>query len=455
MKRFSWTGSVTRSLLCFGLGALLAGGCAEKANTLEPEEDGSGGKISGGNGGKSGGSGGKSGAFGGTSAGKATGGAADEGGAPTMVDGGQAPIAVGGVVGSTTPMDTCTTSEDCMQVAGSCFVCEQSGAIMDCVDKGPPMCDDGSLSSCEVCEVGDARDCLELSTVAMPFSGGTATCKSTCDGWDISTCSVCGNDVVEDGETCDGAGSGGAGGAPSHTCADAGIDENPTTELDCTDDCIWDTTVCSGCSKDVMGNDCLDGTSCTGANCTGAECKIGTTCDLNCSGGGIICDDVRCNHEATCTFGCSSSGRCANVVCDTDSTCALNCRTGGSSCDGTICKTGATCAFDCSGSGHCTDVDCRSGAECDFTCNDGGTCGGKATCSDGMNCVYDCNNSGNCSALLVTCEAGSICELNCVGDSSTCPKATCETDSECTFDCSDSGDCNAPTCANGACTGNP
>jgi hypothetical protein len=460
MKRFSWTGSLTSTLLCLGLGALLASACAEEANTLEPEEEGNGGKISGGSGGKSGGSGGKSGAFGGSSAGKATGGATDEGGAPTMVDGGEPPTSMGGVGGSTTPMDKCTTTDDCTQVADSCFVCEQAGAIKDCVDKGAPMCGDGELSPCEVCEEDDTKDCVELSTLAMPFSGGTATCKTACDGWDVSTCSVCGNDVVEDGETCDGAnlGAGGAGGAGPVTCADEGISENPTTELDCTDTCEWDTTVCSGCSKGIAANDCLDGMNCTvsgNTNCNGAECKIGTTCSVSCSGGGLTCDDVQCNHDATCTFGCSSSGHCTNVVCDTDSTCTLNCAGGGSSCDGTKCRAGASCSFDCSTSGKCNQVQCDPGAECDFKCDGGGSqCGGTATCSDGMTCDFDCSNSGSCLNLNVTCEDGAVCNFTCTGGGSICPKADCKAGADCTFDCT-GGNCNAPTCANGACTGNP
>ena len=447
MKRLSLASNLGSPLLCLGLGLLLAGACATEANTLEPEEPDAGGKTSAGSGGKtSAGSGGKTGAFGGSSGGKASGGMA-MGGAPAEPEGGEGPISMAGTGGSSVPADKCTTSTDCKQVAGSCFVCEEAGAILDCVDKGEPMCGDEELSPCELCEEGDEQDCTTLGAPGE-FSGGTATCNAGCDGWDTSACSVCGNDTTEDGEECDGTDP-----AVPPTC-DAGS-ENPGLATPCTDECVFDTTVCNGCSDGIDAAHCLDGQNCTGTGCSGAECKLGTECSLNCSGGGIACDDVRCNHEATCTFGCTSSGHCTNVVCDSASTCDLDCHGGGSTCDGTVCKAGAVCGFDCSTSGSCKNVDCQPGAECDFKCDGGGSiCSGNATCSDGMTCDFNCKDSGSCLNLAVTCEDGAICNFTCSGGGAVCPKADCKTGADCTFDCTNSGNCNAPVCANGACTGN-
>src|SRR5690349_9615624 len=165
MKRFSFSGGVASSLVCLCLGALLPGACASEQNTLEPEEETGGtnaGKSSGGKA-SGGASAGKPGSFGGSSAGKtAAGGQANDGGAPTEPDAGEASMPMAGSGGTAVvPTDKCQTDANCTQVEGSCFVCEQVKTIKDCVDKGPPVCDNGTLDPCEVCEIGDEADCTK------------------------------------------------------------------------------------------------------------------------------------------------------------------------------------------------------------------------------------------------------------------------------------------------------
>ena len=469
MKRSFLSHGVASTLICLAASAALPGGCASEVNTLEPA-DSAGTSVGGKSGGSkaTGGASGKTSAFGGTDSvgGATTAGTANGGKAGTAPEGGAADSAgMGPSGGATAATDKCKVDADCMQVKDSCFVCELAGAAKDCVDKGAPKCDNGKLDPCEMCEVDDVRDCVALGTPGE-FSGGKATCKATCDGWDTSSCSICGNGEREAGEACDGAaqsegGAGGAGGAAgaggagpgSHTCADEQIADNPGKVLPCTDTCQYDTTLCSGCSKGV--GKCLDGAPCTASACNGAECKLGTACNVNCGGGGITCSDVQCNHDATCDFTCNGSGHCSGLVCDTNSKCTLDCSGGGSSCDGTVCKSGATCAFDCHGSGSCKNLNCQPGADCDVTCDGGGSiCSGQATCGAGKTCDFKCSNAGSCKDLQVTCEAGATCNFSCTSGGSICPKADCKAGSTCKFDCSNNGVCNAPTCASGVCTGN-
>jgi hypothetical protein len=179
MRKLFFTGNLGSPVVCLALGVWLAAACAKEANTLEPEEEQTAGKSSGGSGGKGSGgsSGGKTSAFGGS---KATGGETSMGGVPPDEDGGEGPMPMAGTGGSAAPMDKCTTSSDCAQVEGSCFVCEDTGTILDCVDKGAPECGNETLDPCETCEEGDEQDCVELDAAA--FSGGKATCNAACDG---------------------------------------------------------------------------------------------------------------------------------------------------------------------------------------------------------------------------------------------------------------------------------
>jgi hypothetical protein len=401
------------------LSALVPGGCSSSANDAGPRAtggaSGAGGWID-----TAGSAGEADLVIGGSSAtigGDAS--AGDDG----VSGGGSSPQ--GGMTGSGPPRvsDKCDTDSDCGQVPGSCFVCEAAGAAKDCIDKGAPSCDNGTVEPCEVCELGDSKSCLELG-VPGQFSGGAARCLATCDGWDTSGCSVCGNGQRQAGEDCDGTDP-----PDPHTCADEGLADNPDTALPCTAACHFDTTLCGGCSKNAAN--CLDDSDCSAEDCNDAECKASTSCELDCSGADTLCRNTRCNHGASCHFVCEKGGRCAGAVCDS----------------------GASCKLDCAG-GACDDVTCRTGAVCDFGCDgEGSQCSGEASCGSGKTCTFDCSDGGDCHALAVQCLSGATCHFLCASAGSVCPKADCQSESDCTFSCP-SGDCNEPTCAEGACSGN-
>jgi hypothetical protein len=337
----------------------------------------------------------------------------------------------------------CSADSDCVQVEGSCFVCEVAGSAKDCVDKGPPLCDNGIVEPCEVCELGEQKDCVELGGRGE-FSGGSATCLVTCAGWDTSTCSVCGNDQLEAGEACEGEAPPGP-----RTCADEGLDDNPTTVLPCTDECRFDTALCGGCRKDAAL--CLDGTACQGAECNGAECKLGTSCEFDCAGSGNACKELRCNHQASCDFGCNTRGRCAGVTCESGADCTLLCSAG--TCDGAVCKAGADCSFDCHGTGSCREIECHPGSDCDFDCDGAGPhCSGTVSCGVGKACSFSCSAGSDCGGLTVTCPSGAACTFTCKGAGSVCPKADCRDGASCVFSC-EGGDCNDPSCEGDACSG--
>jgi len=90
-------------------------------------------------------------------------------------------------------------------------------------------CDDGVGMCC----AGSSVDCTSLG---MGFASGTATCQSDCSGYDTSTCSLCGNGVINGSEACDDPDYGGA------TCSSVGAGTGGT--LACTSLCTHDTSMC-------------------------------------------------------------------------------------------------------------------------------------------------------------------------------------------------------------------
>jgi len=139
-----------------------------------------------------------------------------------------------------------------------------------------------SLFSCEggaqMCSVG-VGECIRdginicVSGVAqcgvVPGSPSTETCDgldNDCDGSidEDDVCSVCGNNVIESGEDCDGTDLGG------QTCANFGFNHGP---LFCQVTCIIGSNLCSNC-----GNGIVEGTE--------------------------VCDDGNFNNSDDCTNSC-------------------------------------------------------------------------------------------------------------------------------------------------------
>jgi hypothetical protein len=116
---------------------------------------------------------------------------------------------------------------------------------------------------CDGIQVG-GNDC---TTVGANFTGGTLACTDHC-GFDTSGCTTgeptCGDNVIHTGEDCDDTNLGG------QVCTDVGNYIGGT--LACATDCTWDVSSCDvplSCGNDVIdtGEDC-DGTHLGGQDCT-------------------------------------------------------------------------------------------------------------------------------------------------------------------------------------------
>ena len=154
--------------------------------------------------------------------------------------------------------------------------------------EGPEECDSENLNG-KTCE----------SLGGEP--GGFLSCKVDCT-FDLAGCAgICGNNTIEEGETCDGENLAG------ETCVSQGFDSG---SLSCLQDCSgFDTTDCALepiCGNDVAeAGEVCDGTDLAGETCVSQEFEDGTlSCLADCSG----YDTSECTGGAECGDGVAEEG---------------------------------------------------------------------------------------------------------------------------------------------------
>jgi hypothetical protein len=254
---------------------VLLAGCTRDWSQYESrEEGGNGGDDDGGHGGASEGNGG---------AGEGNGGASEGNGGAGEGNGG----ASGGVAGT----------GDGSGGAGDGY-CGMPGAVEPCLCRdgraGSRTClPDGFYSEC-IC--GEAPECVSNQTAACVCddgSSGSRVCledgywgECLCRGGGGEPSSVCGNDIAEGSEECDGIDLRGA------TCGTLG--EGWGT-LYCLSSCRFDLTMCTGTG---CGNGAIDvGEQCDGVFLNGQSCG-----SLGMAGGTLSCDPLMCVFDTTMCF---------------------------------------------------------------------------------------------------------------------------------------------------------
>ncbi|MEM6533958.1 MAG: hypothetical protein AAF654_15170 [Myxococcota bacterium] len=349
----------------------------------------------------------------------------------------------------------------------------------------PAVCGDGDLNPDEVC---DGERLRGVSCDDFGYSGGFVACGAGCDRFDVSGCTpVCNNGVVEQGELCDGDEVRGA------TCGSLGLSGE---DLNCNGTCDgFDLNSCESARAPMCGNDIreqdevCDGSDLAGLDCTdfgftatgGLECAPGcgafdfTACGAQCDGVAIepgeICDGTiftagfsgsdcselgegyHPNGSYTCNSNCEGFD---TINCQTCSDGVTNGSETGVDCGGELCPAcalGSACEndSDCTSgscdlgvSGHCVSVcdgaTLEAGEVCDganlngLDCTDFGFSGGLLACNgscdgyDLSSCSTTCNNGsrerdevcdGNdlagldCTAFGFTNPSGLACESSC------------------------------------------
>jgi hypothetical protein len=231
--------------------------------------------------------------------------------------------------------------------------------------------------------------------------------------------SVCGNAILESGESCDG----GVG-----VVGDC-----------CSDQCSFET---AGSSCDADGSLCTSGDSCDGAG----GCNPGTP--LVCNDGNSCTDDA-CAALSGCVFTNNTAPCEDGSACTLFDTCLAGSCVGGAPPD---CNDGNACTDDScntlSGCAHgYNTVPCDDGNACTSldACDGSGFCAGgpPPDCDDGNLCTDDaCNPGDGCvnSNNSAACDAdGDVCTSN-----DTCVAGNCVVGSP--LLCDDGDPCTAESC---------
>ncbi|MEM7138036.1 MAG: hypothetical protein AAF500_15755 [Myxococcota bacterium] len=263
------------------------------------------------------------------------------------------------------------------------------GGVMECLGCTQfQICGDGLTNGTEVCEALDVINCDQLNG---GFIGGTATCDSTCEAYDSSTCVTsddCGNGTVDSGEVCDdGVNDGGEG-----ECLGCQMVQN------CGDGTAEGTEACDdGASNGTGEGQCLD--DCSGTQTCGDSVQNGTeACDegaLNGTG------DGQCLSDCSGTQSCGDGNQAGTEACD----------------DGAGNGTGeGQCLTDCSGTQACGDgvqngtEFCESGDSVLCTTLGGGFLGGAASCDSACAAwdVSTCTTAVDCGNGMT--DPGEVCD---------------------------------------------
>lgn len=289
----------------------------------------------------------------------------------------------------------------------ACAVACDAFVITGCGGTGP-VCGDDMAEGLEVCDGTDLRG---ESCISRGYDGGTLSCNATCDGYlDLGTsCTgtgpVCGDDDATGGEVCDGAD------LRHRTCMNLGF---IIGDLACKIDChAFDTSDCvsgSFCGNHAIeGGEICDGIALAGEDCSSQGFEAGT---LRCV---VTCDAFDTENCYDIPEGCGDGIRAGDEVCDGDDLGGKSCADLGFAAGILRCTPSCT-GFDSSSCGAANgdacdhDDDCASGycweggtpygypgGYCSEPCWDDGECDFGGVCAYSY-CYSPCDDRDDCRA---------------------------------------------------------
>ncbi len=340
---------------------------------------------------------------------------------------------------------------DCVSLAAG-FVGGTLDCSLDCAfDVSsclPPECGDGEANLPEPCDGADLRGntCMSLG---LGFTGGDLACRESC-AFDTTGCQrdpVCGNNIAEPGEACDGAD------LRLTNCVTHGFGGGI---LDCAADCTLDMTACTG-DRCAILNLYSDGV-CDACGLSGGtldpDCSLCSVADGSCGPpdqldpfvGQSTCLLVTGTKDPDCGL-CGDGVASPAEQCDGMDTGETSCRSLGFDHGTLACD--ADCVLDLSGcEGFCGDGSKDANEFCDGSDLGGMDCATLGLGSGQLACFGNCTyNRLGCTPLPVAvcgdgvaavyeaCDGADLAGESCQNVGFTGGNLFCHTD--CTFDFSE------------------
>ncbi|MCA9708216.1 MAG: hypothetical protein KDK70_20355 [Myxococcales bacterium] len=145
------------------------------------------------------------------------------------------------------------------------------------------ICNNNVIEGDEVCDLNqlNGETCASLG-----YQGGVLGCLLTCEDYNLLGCFICGNEVIDIAEDCEG------GVVPEGvTCQSLGYQAGWIT---CGDDCLYDVSECSICGDGIQqGPEDCDGIDFGGQTCA----------SIGFDGGNLGCNLAQCQYVYTGCFG--------------------------------------------------------------------------------------------------------------------------------------------------------
>jgi len=187
--------------------------------------------------------------------------------------------------GDTTEPPTTTTGEPDTSTGPAPETSTTTVAADESTTTGEPVTTVASTGEVAVCgnNIIEGDEACDLAQVngetceSLGFQGGELGCLLTCEDYNLLGCFICGNEVVDIAEDCEG------GVVPQGvTCQSLGFQ---TGQVTCGADCLFDTSGCSICGDGVQqGPEDCDGLDYGGETCASLGLGMGNlACNLaNC-----------------------------------------------------------------------------------------------------------------------------------------------------------------------------
>jgi hypothetical protein len=276
---------------------------------------------------------------------------------------------------------------DCQATCGNNI--KEPGELCDGDCPSPSSC---STSGCSLRRIeGSGCNARCLEDTQTQCRSGDGCCPGSCNNTNDTDCkAICGNNVREAGELCDG---NCPTSCPPQNCQNRRMENDGTCQARCVDTGPISCSGCTRCMNNSCENACRPDEHCEGNRCE-PNCSPGASCTTNpnsrCFQGRTTCNASRPCEDDTTRPKCTGRTTCVNNSCK--------------SLDGEDCDDDDDCANrNCQGQSFC-----NGGSNANCPCSDGNDCESQRceqfnkTCG-GRDCSVGVSSCGTNPPRIKTC----------------------------------------------------